>query len=311
MKKLPQLVFAAALISMIGVTSNPNRAAAQGATADATIIKNLEAQFAGHEVSKTSNITVKSTQGVVTLSGTARSLAAKDEVGDLAKKLTGVKSVSNDVQIVQVPDATILAEINTAFSAHALAKAAKITAASAGGVVTLSGTASSLAAKEEAGDLAKKADGAKSLSNNVQVAAVPDPNIVAAINSTIAAHDVAKKVQVNAASAQGVVTLNGTANSMAAKDEVGDLAKKVSGVKVVSNNVQIVEVPDSKILADINALFAANGVAKVAQINVTVVHGAVTLTGTAQSPAARDEAEDLAKKQGGVQSVVNNVIARL
>jgi osmotically-inducible protein OsmY len=95
-------------------------------------------------------------------------LAAKDEARDVTKKVAGVKSVNNSLLIQEVPDATILAEIKDGFSVHGVNKAAQVTVAAVSGVVTLNGTANSTAAKDEAGDVARKADGVKSVVNNIQ-----------------------------------------------------------------------------------------------------------------------------------------------
>jgi hyperosmotically inducible periplasmic protein len=166
MKKPLQVAFAATLVMLSSVLAISNRVAAQGA-GDAAITANVKAQLASHGETKVSDISVSTAQGVVSLSGTARSLAAKDEAQRVAAKVAGVKSVNSTLQIVDVPDATILAEIKDGFSAHGVNKAAQVTYTSVQGTVTLSGNANSPAAKDEAGDVAKKAEGVKSVVNNI------------------------------------------------------------------------------------------------------------------------------------------------
>ncbi len=158
--------FCAALV-LAGVVVTADQAAAQGALPDATIITNVQGQFASHGVTEKTQINTTSVQGVVTLSGTARSLAAKDEAGGVAKKVPGVKSVINNLVIDLVPDATIMSEIKDGFEQHGVVKATHITVTAVQGAVTLSGTANSPAAKDEAGDVAKAARGVKSVTNNV------------------------------------------------------------------------------------------------------------------------------------------------
>lgn len=158
--------FSAALV-LAGVMASSHLAAAPGAVPDAELVTNVQALFAAHGVSARTNLTVTSVQGVITLNGTARSLAAKDEATAAAKMVAGVRGVNNNAVIDLVPDPTILIDIKSAFDSHGVTKAAHITVTSVGGVVTLAGTANSPAAKDEAGDVAKAARGVKSVINNV------------------------------------------------------------------------------------------------------------------------------------------------
>lgn len=166
MKKRPLVGFAAALVLFAGAVGTVDRSIAQGVT-DATITANVQAQFAAHQVLKASQITVTADHGVVRLSGTARSLAAKDEARDVAVRVPGVKSVNNDIAIDEVSDSAIMAEIKTGFDTNGVTKAAHITVTSVQGVVTLTGTANSPAAKDEARDVARKAHGVRNVVNNV------------------------------------------------------------------------------------------------------------------------------------------------
>ncbi len=168
MKKYPNVPFTAMLALLAAIVATPDPAAAQGGAADAAIASSVKAQLASHGETKVSDITVASAHGVVSLSGTVRSLAAKDEARDVARKVAGVKGVENNLQIEEVPDATILAEIKDGFGAHGVNKAGQVSVACVQGVVTLSGTANSAAARDEAGDVAKRARGVKGVVNNVQ-----------------------------------------------------------------------------------------------------------------------------------------------
>ena len=166
MNHLRLLGFSAVLV-LAGVVVTADQATAQGALPDATITTNVQGQFASHGVTEKTQINITTAQGVVTLSGTARSLAAKDEAGDVAKKVPGVKGVNNNLVIDLVPDQTIMSEIKDGFEQHGVIKATHITVTSVQGAVTLTGTANSPAAKDEAGDVAKAARGVKSITNNV------------------------------------------------------------------------------------------------------------------------------------------------
>lgn len=166
MRKLPLVAFAATFVLLASVAAKSDRVFALG-VADSTITTNVKAQLASHGETKVSNISVSTAQGVVSLSGTVRSLAAKDEAQKVSAKVAGVKSVHSSLEIEEVADATILAEIKDGFSTHGVNKAAQVTYTSVQGAVTLSGSANSPAAKDEAGDIAKKAGGVKSVVNNI------------------------------------------------------------------------------------------------------------------------------------------------
>ena len=166
MKKLQKLGLPTALM-FAGTLAIADHAAAQGSVPDAAINSNVQAQFVAHGVNKVSNMTVTTANGLVTLTGTVYSLAAEDEALNIAKRTPGVTSVNDQLAIDEVPDAAILAEIKNGFGTHGVAKVANIAVASVRGVVTLSGTANSLAAKDEAGDVAKKTHGVRRVINNV------------------------------------------------------------------------------------------------------------------------------------------------
>ena len=166
MKKLQKLGLPTSLM-FAGTLAIADHAAAQGSVPDAAINSNVQAQFVAHGVNKVSNMTVTTANGLVTLTGTVYSLAAEDEALNIAKRTPGVTSVNDQLAIDEVPDAAILAEIKNGFGTHGVAKVANIAVASVRGVVTLSGTANSLAAKDEAGDVAKKVHGVRRVINNV------------------------------------------------------------------------------------------------------------------------------------------------
>jgi osmotically-inducible protein OsmY len=139
---------------------------------------------------------------------------------------------------------------------------------------------------------------------------VPDSTITANVQGLFASHGVAKASNITVTSVQGVVELSGTVYSKATKDEALYLVGKVGGVKSVNDQLAIDEVPDGTIVAEIKDGFAANGVLKVTNIQITAVQGVVTLNGTAVAASAKLEAFDVAKRARGVRNVINNVVAR-
>lgn len=66
---------------------------------DAAITTKVKAKFAGDETVSAMAIQVETLQGVVQLSGFAKSQTEKDRAAQLARSTEGVKSVKNDIVV--------------------------------------------------------------------------------------------------------------------------------------------------------------------------------------------------------------------
>jgi len=127
------------------------------------------------------NTEVDVTNGVVTLKGHADSQAQKDLTGQYAKDIDGVKDVDNQMIIGEpannqdqnkdnkVDDASITAQIKMAFLTHHSTSAFKTGVETDNGVVTLSGTATSGAAKDMATKVANDINGVTNVVNNMTI----------------------------------------------------------------------------------------------------------------------------------------------
>lgn len=119
--------------------------------------------------------------GIVTLKGEAKNQAQKDLAGEYTKDVKGVKSVINEITIAKIPeeskqtmgekidDASITAQIKMAFLTHRSTSAFKTGIQTADGVVTLSGEATSRAAKDMASKVANDVNGVTKVINNMTV----------------------------------------------------------------------------------------------------------------------------------------------
>jgi hyperosmotically inducible periplasmic protein len=100
MKKL--LIAAMTVVSMAGCAnmggSSPQRTAGE-AIDDVTIGTRLKAALAADPELSALKINVDTTQGVVRLRGEVKSMALRRKAEDTARKIQGVKSVSNDLVI--------------------------------------------------------------------------------------------------------------------------------------------------------------------------------------------------------------------
>ncbi len=102
---------------------------------------------------------VNVTDGVVTLSGKASSLAQKELTTEYAQDVEGVKSVKNEMTIVASPekpaesfgekidDASITAQVKSSLMSHRSTSALKTKVSTTDGVVTVSGVAKNAAEK--------------------------------------------------------------------------------------------------------------------------------------------------------------------
>jgi hyperosmotically inducible periplasmic protein len=127
------------------------------------------------------NTEVDVTDGVVTLKGKANSQAQKDLSGEYAKDIDGVKSVKNQMTIEptekkpdegkdnMIDDASITAQVKVAYLTHHSTSAFKTGVTVNNGVVTLSGTAVSEAAKDMATKVAQDIKGVTKVINNMNV----------------------------------------------------------------------------------------------------------------------------------------------
>lgn len=151
------------------------------AISDTDITAKVKYTFAGKKGLKGSDISVTTTNGVVTLTGTAVSSNAKDEAEKLAKTVEGVKSV--DDQLVTgstsktaadakamghdaengVSDSWITTKVKSELVADSVTKGFDVKVVTTQGVVALSGKLPNKDAIAHAKDLAEKVKGVKSV----------------------------------------------------------------------------------------------------------------------------------------------------
>jgi hyperosmotically inducible protein len=171
--------------SMPGVKSVDNRLTINGQqpaeNSDGWIgMKVKGALFFNRNVSAV-NTEVDVANGVVTLKGQADNQAQKDLTGEYAKNIDGVKGVDNQMTIGQpvyksdqnkdnkVDDASITAQVKMAFLTHHSTSAFKTGVETDNGVVTLSGNATSGAAKDMATKVASDINGVTNVVNNMSI----------------------------------------------------------------------------------------------------------------------------------------------
>jgi osmotically-inducible protein OsmY len=131
---------------------------------------------------------VSVTDGIVSLSGKACSMAQKELTTEYAKDVEGVKAVKNQMTVAKNPakpdetvgekidDASITAQVKASLLSHRSTSALKTSVETTDGVVTLSGIAKNAAEKSLVTKLASDVNGVSSVVNNMTVATTVSKN---------------------------------------------------------------------------------------------------------------------------------------
>ena len=163
-------------------------------TSDSMITTKIKAELAGHKAVSAINTHVETADGIVTLSGTARSLAEKELAERYTRDVQGVKDVDNQIAVAaeqtgesagaapaedrgagsrlldRVGDGSITSRVKSALGADRGTSSLDPTVETKNGAVVLYGTATSDAQKDLAEKLAKGVSGVKSVDNELEVA---------------------------------------------------------------------------------------------------------------------------------------------
>lgn len=162
--------------------------------------------------------------------------------------------------------------------------------------------------------------------------AIDDAAITAEVKTKLLADERTQGFDINVDTKQGIVTLRGGADSQAAKLVAGRLAGEAKGVVLVKNELVVATpgsearqdantatasgevrekldesgdgIDDAWIASKVKAQLLADGDVKGTTIDVDVKANVVTLTGTAETAAARSRAIELASQTRGVRGVV-------
>lgn len=144
---------------------------------DSTITAKVKATLVDHESIKSTDISVKTDQKVVTLSGFVESQAQAEEAVKVAKGVEGVTSVSDKLHVRDsketsvkgyAGDTAITSEVKAKLLADDIVPSRKVKVETTDGVVQLSGTVDSQAQSDRAESIAKAIDGVKSVKNDLK-----------------------------------------------------------------------------------------------------------------------------------------------
>jgi len=173
--------------SLPGVKSVDNQLKVKGESpaehSDAWIGTKVKSALWFHRNVRATKTDVNVTDGVVSLSGEASSLAQKELTTEYAKDVEGVKEVKNQMTIAKTPaqpadatfseqidDASITAQVKSSLMSHRSTSAIKTKVETTNGAVTLSGVAKNDAEKSLVTKLVNDINGVTSVINNMTIA---------------------------------------------------------------------------------------------------------------------------------------------
>lgn len=141
----------------------------------------------------------------------------------------------------------LTAKVKTALIENPVTKAHQIDVDSKGGTVQLNGFVDSAASRTEATNVAKGVKGVAKVENNLEVrttdrtvgAVVYDAAITTKVKAALLADSATEGLSINVETHEGVVQLNGFAESSNEKHAAEKLANSVTGVRVVHNNLTV------------------------------------------------------------------------
>jgi hyperosmotically inducible protein len=147
----------------------------------------------------------------------------------------------------QVDDAALLTSVKSALVADPVTEAGEINVDVNRGVVKLSGFVDSSKEKSAAGDIARKVDGVQSVQNDIAVKegsssageVIDDSILTAKVKAALIESSDTKAHQINVETKEGVVQLSGFVDSAGAKSAATNVAKSVTGVKDVRNELSV------------------------------------------------------------------------
>ena len=98
-KYLSAVFLAATLVSVVGCSSTPQKEGTGEYVDDSVITTKVKAAILNEPMLKVAEINVETFKGVVQLSGFVSSQAAADKAVALARAVSGVKGVTNDMRL--------------------------------------------------------------------------------------------------------------------------------------------------------------------------------------------------------------------
>ncbi len=294
---------------------------------DETIEGDIRQAFQEDQATDSYQIDVNVDDGEVTLRGTVDSWAEKSLCGEVAKSVTGVKSLQNNITISYAAerlDNEIATEIRRRLESDIWVNAYLLDVEVDDGKVELSGTMGSAAEKRRAASLAWVSGVVDVDSTDVDVdwwardkmqrreiyADRSDKEIEEAVRDAFLYDPRVFSFQPDVEVNDGVVTLSGEVGNLKVKRAAEQDAKNTVGVWRVKNYIRVrpaAYVSDAEIEDRIDKALERNAYTYRPEITPVVVNGKVYLYGTVDSEFEKEQAEEVVSKVKGVIEVENHI----
>ncbi|MFA6543181.1 MAG: BON domain-containing protein [Limisphaerales bacterium] len=228
----------------------------RGSDTDDRIESSAKKSYVFKTYLKDDSIKTESKNGVVTLTGTVAAESHKSLAENTVAGLPGVKSVDNHLKIkgespAENSDTWICMKVKTALLFHRNVSAGETDVYVKDGIVTLRGTANSLAQRDLTSEYARDVEGVKSVKNEMTTAGtavkpaetigekVDDASITAQVKMSLMSHRSTSALKTKVETTDGVVTVSGIAKNAAEKSLVTKLVNDIKGVNSVVNLMTI------------------------------------------------------------------------
>ncbi len=146
----------------------------------------------------------------------------------------------------QIDDAALLTSVKSALAAESAETAADVNVDVNRGQVKLSGFVDNANDRSRAVEVARGVDGVKSVQNDIAIGGsssagevIDDSILTAKVKTALIASPDTKAHQINVETKDGVVQLSGFVDTNAAKSAATTVAKSVTGVKDVKNELSV------------------------------------------------------------------------
>ncbi len=146
-----------------------------------------------------------------------------------------------------------------------------------------------------------------------------DSGVTAKVKAALVDNDAIKSTDISVKTHSGVVTLSGFVTSQDQAELAVNAAKKVEGVKSVSDKLHVKDstkasvsgyAGDAATTSEIKAKLLADSNVPSRNVKVETTNGVVQLSGTVKTQAQSDRAEGIAKAIEGVKSVKNDLTVK-
>ncbi|MBK4724988.1 MULTISPECIES: molecular chaperone OsmY [Erwiniaceae] len=146
-----------------------------------------------------------------------------------------------------------------------------------------------------------------------------DSGVTAKVKAALVDNDAIKSTDISVETHSGVVTLNGFVTSQEQAELAVAAAKKVEGVKSVSDKLHVKDgtkqtvsgyAGDAATTSEIKAKLLADDIVPSRNVKVETTNGVVQLSGTVKTQAQSERAEGIAKAIEGVKSVKNDLTVK-